>query len=313
MEQASTTEGPDRTLVSLLCALTITLLSVAFLFVFELSTMIAESGQSFQTSALPMAIVGVFRYACAYLAFHTVVFWMIRNPVPGRMFAVLHETGEEAMIHTTGFERIGTFSSWTLMVFGLAFFIAGTATWMTVFNLEVPSLLNTLTVALMPIAYGAAFITATVVRYVIIPEEIARQRPFGTFFKNYELVMHNYTAIFLAVDLFLVQADLQWQFGIFPILFGIVYVLFSYAYARLPQGYYIYSFLDPRINLAPVYLLALLFACSLFYFGLWGMSLLIQWNALLGGLALAFWVSRIVLFRRQVSDNPYAFQFSTEG
>lgn len=41
------------------------------------------------------------------------------------------------------------------------------------------------------------------------------------------------------------------------------------------------------------------------------MSLLITWNALLGGLALAFWVSRIVLFRRQVKDNPYAFQVST--
>ena len=87
---------------------------------------------------------------------------------------------------------------------------------MTVFNLEVPALLDTLTVVLMPIAYGAAFITATVVRYVIIPEEIAQQRPFGTFFKNYELVMHNYTAIFLAVDLWLVQAHLNWEFGIFP-------------------------------------------------------------------------------------------------
>ena len=311
MEQVSASEEPDRTPVSLLCALTITLLAVVFYVVVGINDMLGESGRSYQTSALPMVLIGLFRYACAYLAFHTIVFWMVRHPEPGRMFVILHETGEEVMIPTMGFERIGTFSSWTLMVFGLAFFIAGTATWMTVFNLEVPSLLNTLTVALMPIAYGAAFITATVIRYIIIPEEIALKRPFGTFFKNYELVMHNYTAIFLAVDLFLVQAELQWQFGIFPILFGIVYVLFSYAYARLPQGYYIYSFLDPRINLAPVYLLALLFACSLFYFGLWGMSLLIQWNALLGGLALAFWVSRIVLFRRQVNDNPYAFQFST--
>ena len=181
---------------------------------------------------------------------------------------------------------------------------------MTVFDLEVPGFLNTLTVVLMPIAYGAAFITATVVRYVIIPDEIARERPFGMLFKNYELVMHNYTVIFLAVDLLLVQAQLTWEFGIFPIYFGIVYVLFSYAYARRPRGYYIYSFLDPRMNMAPAYLLFLLLACCLFYLGLWGMSVLIEWNALFGGLALAFWVSRIVLFRRQVNDNPYAFQSS---
>ena len=304
-------EEEDKTLVSLLCALTITVLSVAFFFVIGINDMIEDAGWSFQTSALPMVAIGVFRYACAYLAFHTVVFWMVRNPEPGRMFVVLHETSEEVMIQTKGIERIGTFSSWTLMVFGLAFFVAGTASWMTVFDLEVPPLLNALTVVLMPIAYGAAFITATVVRYVIIPEEINMKRPFGTFFKNYELVMHNYTAIFLAVDLFLVQAQLEWQFAIFPIYFGIVYVLFSYAYARRPRGYYIYSFLDPRITMAPVYLLGLLLACCLFYIGLWGMSMLIQWNTVLGGLALAFWVSRIVLFRRQVQDNPFAFQSSS--
>ena len=203
MDTASAAEGQDRTLVTLLCAMTITVLAVVFYVVVGINDMLGDSGRSYQTSAVPMVFIGVFRYACAYLAFHTVVFWMIRSPEPGRMFAILHETGEETMIRTTGFERIGTFSSWTLMVFGVAFFIAGTATWMAVFNLDVPPVMNTLTVMLMPAAYGAAFITATVVRYIIIPDEIARERPFGTFFKNYELVMHNYTAIFLALDLFL--------------------------------------------------------------------------------------------------------------
>ena len=248
MAEVAAPQKQDKTRLSLLCALIITVVSVAFFFLVDISHMISDAGQSYQTSALPLALIALFRYACAYLAFHTIVFWMIRHPEPGRMVVVLHETSEEVMLHTRGFERIGTFSSWTLMVFGLAFFVAGTATWMVVFNLDVPPVFQTLTVVLMPIAYGAAFITATVVRYVIIPEEIKMKRPFGRYFKNYELVMHNYTAIFLAVDLFLVQAQLQWQFGIFPVCFGIVYVLFSYAYARAPRGYYIYSFLDPRIK-----------------------------------------------------------------
>ena len=311
MNEGETVGARDQTLVSLAFSLAISFVSIVFLFVFDVIDLLGESSASFQTSEFPLVLVGLFRYGCAYLAFHTVVFWMIRSPEPGRMYVVLHETSEEAMILSKGFERIGTFSSWTLMVSGCAFFIAGTATWMTILDLEIPELLNTLTVVLMPAAYGAAFITATVVRYIIIPDEIAKKRPFGTYFKNYELVMHNYVPILLAVDLFLVQAQLEWEFGVFPIYFGIVYVLFSYAYARLPQGYYIYSFLDPRIPLAPAYLLGLLFACCLFYVGLWGMSLLIEWNALLGGLALAFWVSRIVLFRRQVKDNPYAFQSSS--
>ena len=311
MTAEATGDKRDQTLVSLACALAVSFASIVFFFAFEVNDLVGESSTSFQTSELPLVLVGLFRYGCAYLAFHTVVFWMVRSPEPGRMFVVLHETSEDAMIRPMGLERVGTFSSWTLMVSGCAFFVAGTATWMTVLNVDVPPVLNTLTVVLMPIAYGAAFITATVVRYIIIPEEIAQERPFGTFFKNYELVMHNYAPILLAIDLFLVQAQLNWEFGVFPIYFGIVYVLFSYAYARAPQGYYIYSFLDPRIPLAPAYLLGLLFACCLFYLGLWSVSMLIQWNAVLGGLVLAFWVSRIVLFRRQVKDNPYAFQSSS--
>ena len=301
----------DQTLVSLACALAVSFASIVFFFAFEVKDLVGESSASFQTSELPLVLVGIFRYGCAYLAFHTIVFWMVRSPVPGRMFVTLHETSEETMVRTMGFERIGTFSSWTLMVFGCAFFCAGTATWLEVFDVAIPPELSSLTVVLMPMAYGSAFITATVVRYIIIPEEIVQKRPFGTYFKNYELVMHNYTPILLAIDLFLVQAQLNWEFGVFPIYFGIVYFLFSYAYARAPQGYYIYSFLDPRIPQAPAYLLGLLFACCLFYLGLWSVSMLIQWNAVLGGLVLAFWVSRIVLFRRQVKDNPYAFQSSS--
>ena len=42
-----------------------------------------------------MILIGLFRYACAYLAFHTIVFWMVRHPEPGRMFVILHETGKK--------------------------------------------------------------------------------------------------------------------------------------------------------------------------------------------------------------------------
>lgn len=301
----------DQTLVSLACALAVSFASIVFFFAFEVKDLVGESSASFQTSELPLVLVGIFRYGCAYLAFHTIVFWMVRSPVPGRMFVTLHETSEETMVRTMGFERIGTFSSWTLMVFGCAFFCAGTATWLEVFDVAIPPELSSLTVVLMPMAYGSAFITATVVRYVIIPDEIAQERPFGNLFLNYELVMHNFTVILLAVDLFIVQAKLNWEFGIFPIYFGITYVLFSYAYARMKNGYYIYSFLDPRIRMAPLILMALAFACCIFYIGLWQVSLLMEWNAIFGGLVLTFWVSRIVLFRRQVKDNPYAFQSSS--
>ena len=124
--------------------------------------------------------------------------------------------------------------------------------------------------------------------------------------------MHNYTAIFLAVDCSWCK-HLQWEFGIFPMYFGIVYVLFSYAYARLPQGYYIYSFLDPANQHGSGVLVGAFVRLQPLLLRLVGHEPAHPVECALGGLALAFWVSRIVLFRRQVNDNPYAFQFSTEG
>lgn len=311
MTSESMGQEEDRTVASLVCASIITLFSIWFFFAMDVLDLITDSSDSFQTSKIGLPLIGIFRFGCAFLAFYTVVFWMIRNPVPGRMFVTSHETDETFMLQPTGLERITTFSSWTLMVFGLAFLSAGTVTWLEVFNQSIPKVLTSLTVVLMPIAYGSAFITATVVRYVIIPEEIAQKRPFASFFLNYELVMHNYTAILLAVDLFLVQAQLNWEFGIFPVYFGIVYVLFSYAFARKKNGYYIYNFLDPRKPMAPIFLIALASACCIFYIGLWLVSAIIQWNILIGGTILGFWVSRIVLFRRGVGDNEFANQSSS--
>mgnify|MGYP006216812705 CR=1 FL=1 len=80
MGDASTSKGQDRTLVTLLCAVTITVLAVVFYVVVGINDMLGDSGRSYQTSAVPMVLIGVFRYACAYLAFHTIVFWMIRSP-----------------------------------------------------------------------------------------------------------------------------------------------------------------------------------------------------------------------------------------
>jgi hypothetical protein len=298
----------DRTRATLVSVAVITFANIVFFITLDIDVLVAQASNSFQIQSDYTILLAVFRTGCFLLAVYTIIFWMIRNPVPGRMFVTTHDTNESVMLRITGFERITTFSSWTLMAFGTAFFFAGVATWLEVFDRPTPSFLSSATVVLMPIAYGSAFLTATVVRYIIIPEEVAKERPFGNFFLNYELVMHNYTAIFLAVDLFFVQATLRWEFAIFPAFFGIIYALFSYGYARMKNGYYIYDFLDPRKKEAPMYAFVLLIACSLFYFGLWLVSLLLQWNMWVGGLVLALWVSRIVLFRRGMRDNPYAHQ-----
>ena len=50
MERVSAAEGQDRTLLTLLCAMTITVLAVVFYVVVGINDMLGESGRSYQTS-----------------------------------------------------------------------------------------------------------------------------------------------------------------------------------------------------------------------------------------------------------------------
>ena len=120
------------------------------------------------------------------------------------------------------------------------------------------------------------------IRYVVIPDEIARERPFGTFFKNYELVMHNYTAIFLALDLF----HSSGSSASFPSSLESS----TCCFPTLTHGYRRGTTFTPSSTLESTWLqvyafVMLLLACCL--------------HPVECGLALAF----IVLFRRQVKDS----------
>ena len=61
-----------------------------------------------------------FRLGCAYLSLHTAVFWMIRNPDPSTMIVLFREELEIRVHKSVGLEKLGTFSAWTMIVFGLS-------------------------------------------------------------------------------------------------------------------------------------------------------------------------------------------------
>ena len=68
---------------------------------------------------LTTVLLSIFRILCAYLAFHTTIFWMIKNPIPGKMNPLFREGSEITEYNPLGFERLVPFSSWTLLIFGL--------------------------------------------------------------------------------------------------------------------------------------------------------------------------------------------------
>ena len=67
-----------------------------------------------------------FRLCSAYLAFHTVLFWMVFNPEPATMVVLFRKELEVREHDAIGIEKIGTFSSWTLIVFGSSMLLNGT-------------------------------------------------------------------------------------------------------------------------------------------------------------------------------------------
>jgi hypothetical protein len=170
--------------------------------------------------------------------------------------------------------------------------------WSEFFDFNVPNFVNLLSGILLPMALGMAMLTSTVVTYVIVPQETRSDRNYDHLFEAHEMVMHNWAIILLAIDIFISRPNLSWELGIFGLIIGIIYSIFAYLYAIFGGGYYVYSFLDPRIKFAPIIMTILALAISLFYIFMWMITLLIDYNQLIGGIVLLLCVYLVILFKQ---------------
>ena len=109
--------------------------------------------------------------------------------------------------------------------------------------------------------------------------------------------MHNFCTIFLVVEIIITTPQLEFSYMLFGILIGLTYALFAFPFAVYGGGYYCYSFIDPRLQKAPIFILMLALAISISYVGVWLVSELIASNTILGSLLLMAWCWMIVQFR----------------
>ena len=279
------------------------LISVFVAWRLNLIALIENSPFQFQSDRFPDILLAMFRTACFTLSVYTIMILMVRSKTPGKMTALRHQERDYHLFEIFGFERLVTFSSWTLIMFGLAFLFSSIGTWHGVFGNAIPDWVRLCSTLFYPLALGSAFLTSTVVRYIIIPNEIKMERDLNHLFLPHEMVMHNMTAILLAVDLIATQPDLQPEFGLLGVLMGIIYVIFAYLWANYGGGYYVYSFIEPRVKGAPQFLVGLAFSISLFYLGLWLIIELMNEVFLLGVIVLCLWVKQIIMFKQPVQNN----------
>ena len=204
---------------------------------------------------------------------------------------------------TMGLERMVPFSSWNLIIFGLYFISVSALGWFDLFNLDSSKFLHFSSGMLLPMSLGMSMLTATVVTYVIIPNEVNSDRDYNHLFKTHEMVMHNWTVILISIDVVLSQPDLDWQLAIFGLVIGIIYTTFAYLFALFGGGYYVYSFIDPRIKYGPIIMMILALAISLFYVLIWLISLLIHYNLLIGITIYILWNYSVVLFKKPMRET----------
>jgi len=260
-----------------------------------------ESAQSFVEPWAPLLPVMLWRIIALGAGVWAVI--SMFRVGPGNMEVLMHEERTMVLLHPVNFEKFVTFSSWTLLSNILYFASVITATILETNGNGVPFWLQVFEICMLSIACGSAFLTATIVRHVILPAVFNSDRDSDFLFTYHEQVMHNFAAIFLAVELVIVAPTLHPEFALYCVGMGLVYVLFAYVFAYQGGGYYVYSFIDPRLRYAPIVMSGLAAAIAAFYLAIYVVSLVVQMNTLLGTLLIAAWVAMIVQFRPTQKTN----------
>ncbi|MGB2175697.1 MAG: hypothetical protein ACPH13_04485 [Candidatus Poseidoniaceae archaeon] len=264
------------------------------LFVWDVPSLLSSTGTSLMDSTWVFSAF-IWRLFCLKIGISAIIY-MFRMRT-GHMIVRSHQKKEDILIHPLGIRKFVTFSSWTLLLNVVYFFLATLSSLAIVLGNDISESLNQALAGTFVTALGASFLTSTVVRYVILPGDYTDHEHHKRQFWFHNQVMHNLCTIFLVTEIIITTPQLEFSYMLFGILIGLTYALFAFPFAVYGGGYYCYSFIDPRLQKAPLFILILALAISFSYVGVWLVSELISFNSILGSLLLIAWCSKIVQFK----------------
>jgi len=272
----------------------IALSSLILLFRWDVPSLLAITGNSLSQGPSNV-LMAMWHIACLLLGLRAIGFMFLMKT--GHMIVRSHEKKEDVLIHPLGIKKFVTFSSWTLILNVVYFFFATIASFFVLAGIELPSTLAQVLGCVFVTALGASFLTSTVVRYVILPGNHSDEEHHKRQFWFHNQMMHNFCTVFLVIEILLTTPQLEFVYMLFGILIGLAYALFAFPFAAFGGGYYCYSFIDPRLEKAPLFITMLASAIAISYIGVWLVSELVSFNIIIGGLLLVAWCSAIVQFR----------------
>ena len=294
MESFNQYHPRDDVIRSLSVLSIITLVSLILLFSWDVPSLLVGTGNSLIQGPSDV-VMAIWHIACLLVGLRAIAFMYTMKT--GHMIVRSHEKKEDILIHPLGIKKFVTFSSWTLILNVMYFFFATIGSFFLLAGTNLPSNLAQLLAGVFVTALGASFLTSTVVRYVILPGNHRDEEHHKRQFWFHNQMMHNFCTVFLVIEILLTSPQLEFVYMLFGILIGLAYALFAFPFAAFGGGYYCYSFIDPRLQKAPLFITMLALAISLSYVGVWFVSELVSFNLFLGGFLLIVWCSQIVQFK----------------
>ena len=268
--------------------------SLLLLFLWDVPSLLEKTGTSLAKGPADI-LMAMWHLACLLLGLRAIAFMYLMKS--GHMIVRSHETKKDVLIHPLGIKKFVTFSSWTLILNVMYFFLATIGSFLLLADSNLPSGLAQLLGGVFVTALGASFLTSTVVRYVILPSNYSDEEHHKRQFWFHNQMMHNFCTVFLVIEILLTSPQLEFVYMLFGILIGLTYAAFAFPFAAFGGGYYCYSFIDPRLQKAPLFITMLALAISLSYIGVWFVSELMSFNIFIGGSLLIAWCSQIVQFK----------------
>ncbi|MEC7273448.1 MAG: hypothetical protein VXV85_07355, partial [Candidatus Thermoplasmatota archaeon] len=226
----------------------ITLGSLILLFSWDVPSLLVGTGNSL-TQGPSDVLMTIWHIACLLVGLRAIAFMYTMKT--GHMIVRSHEKKEDVLIHPLGIKKFVTFSSWTLILNVMYFFFATIGSFFLLEGTNLPSNLAQLLAGVFVTALGASFLTSTVVRYVILPENHIDEEHHKRQFWFHNQMMHNFCTVFLVIEILLTSPQLEFVYMLFGILIALAYALFAFPFAAFGGGYYVYSFIDPRLQKAP--------------------------------------------------------------
>ena len=287
----------DYTKVTITTIVTISLVIIAYFIVSDIIEIVSKASDSFSSSS---SLLLAYRILCFGASGYAIVYMFTCGP--GNMRVVSLAENQEIVMTPTGKEKFVTFSSWTLLMCAAYFLLAILDQIVNMIGSDI-ALISSLQTITFVTGISMSFLTATVVRHIILPDEVRIGREHGHMFLYHEQIMHNFAAIFLASEMLIVVPDLSPQLAVFGLLIGILYITFAYLFAYFGDGYFVYGFLHPRPKIAPIFVTGLACSIAIFYFGLWYVNLISEHNYWLSWLIAVTWLLLIVQFRPNLDNT----------